>query len=122
MHERTLAGARVLVVEDEYLLADELRRELADLGCVVLGPVGSVDAALQLIEHEPHIDGAILDVNLGGDFVYPAADRLGERGVPFLFATGYDGIAVPAKYADTVRLGKPIDLSGIARLIGRAKR
>ncbi|MCC2976651.1 response regulator [Sphingomonas sp. PL-96] len=89
MPEATLRGCRVLVVEDEYMLADELQMELSDAEVIVLGPIGTLEDALDLIRSEPHIDGAILDVNLRGEMASPAADLLIERGVPFVFTTGY---------------------------------
>lgn len=67
MPDRTLRDCRVLVVEDEYMLADELEMELADAGAAVLGPVGAIEDAIAIIEAEAEIDGAILDANLGGE-------------------------------------------------------
>lgn len=119
MPERTLRGCRILVVEDEFLIADELATELADAGAVVLGPAGSIDRALALIEAEGRIDGAILDVNLGGEPVFPAAERLRARGVPFLFTTGYDGSAIPERFRDVVRCEKPIGIWRITQAVGR---
>jgi DNA-binding response OmpR family regulator len=111
-----LAGRRVLVVEDEYLIASEMRRWLQAAGSEVLGPVPSVDRALDLIEeHRP--DVAVLDVNLGaGDDAYPIADRLGALGVPYLFATGDVRLADTSIYRDRPRLEKPF----LARELVRA--
>ena len=103
MAERTLQNCRILVVEDEYMLADELRTELADAGAVVLGPVGSLEEAVNLISEEQDVDGAILDVNLRGEKVYPAADQFLERGTSFVFATGYDQSAIPSRFEHVVR-------------------
>lgn len=119
MPERTLRGCRILVVEDEYLLADELRTELDEAGAIVLGPAGALDDALALIRSEQEIDGAVLDVNLAGEPVYPAADLLMERQVPLVFTTGYDASALPSRFGQVVRCEKPINMKLIARAIGR---
>ena len=86
MVDQVLRGTRILVVEDEYLLADDLNNALADAGAHVLGPAASVEDATALIGNEATIDAAILDVNLRGDMVFPLADALRERGIPFAFA------------------------------------
>lgn len=91
MGNGVLAGLRVLVVEDDALLALALEINLAELGCEIVGMASSLRDALPLAR-EAAIDGAILDVNLAGEKVYPVADALAARNIPFLFATGY-GIA-----------------------------
>lgn len=83
------SGRRVLVVEDEVIVAWLLEDMLVDLGCVVIGPAANVKQALTKIEAEA-IDVAVLDVNLNGEMSYPIADALAARGVPFVFVTGYD--------------------------------
>lgn len=119
MVERSLDNCRILVVEDEYMLADELRAELSEANAVVLGPVGTVEDALELIRSEPHIDGAIIDVNLRGENAYPVAEKLMERNVSFVFATGYDASVIPNRFTDVVRCEKPINIRKVARTIGR---
>jgi DNA-binding response OmpR family regulator len=104
----TIAGKKVLVVEDDYFIAKNLVRHLAASGAEVLGPVPTVAEALALIEAES-IDGAVLDINLRGDLVFPVADALLERGVPFIFATGYGSGSVPERYATIVRCEKPVE-------------
>ena len=84
-----LLGRRVLIVEDEALLAMELEFALLDEGAEVVGPALSLDAALRLIEAGPPIDCALLDVDLGGRDVYPAAHLLARRGIPIVFHTGH---------------------------------
>jgi DNA-binding response OmpR family regulator len=118
MVEQILQGRRILVVEDEYFLADEVRDALTDAGAEVLGPVPSVEDATALLATETHIDAAVLDVNLRGDLVFPVADALKERGVPFAFATGYDPWTLPARFADTVRVEKPLQARSIASALG----
>jgi CheY-like chemotaxis protein len=85
---RGLQGLRVLIVEDEPLIASSLEDVLNDLGCVVIGPAMNLDDAVRLAR-EAEIDGACLDVNLAGEKVYAVADILRERGLPFVFMTGY---------------------------------
>ena len=103
----SLVGRRILVVEDEYLIASEVKRWLQAAGSEVLGPVPSVDQALDLIEDD-HVDAAVLDVNLGdGDTAYPIAARLGSLGVPFLFATGDVRVIGAAAEQGRPRLEKP---------------
>lgn len=122
MPELTLRGYRILVVEDDYLLADELQSELEDAAAVVLGPIGRLEDALDLIGSAQHIDAAILDLNLGGETTYSAADRLIERGVPFVFTTGYDGSAIPSRFVGVARCLKPVDMRQLTQTIGRAIR
>jgi DNA-binding NtrC family response regulator len=117
MPEPTLRGCRILVVEDEYMLADELRRELNDAGAVVLGPVGSVETALDAIRTEEVIDGAIVDINLRGEMAFAVADALIERGVPFAFTTGYDESALPTRFSQIVRCEKPVNLARFVQAV-----
>lgn len=117
MHDRSLsfAGRRVMIVEDEYLIAMDLALGLGDLGAEIVGPAGSVREALELLEDAGNtLDGAVLDVNLRDERVYPVADALRARGVPFVFASGYDAALMPPEYADVPRCGKPIDKAMIA--------
>ena len=78
------------------------------LGAEVVGPVSSLQKALDAIDAEPALDGAVLDVNLQGIMVFPAADRLVELDVPFFFTTGYDQRIIPDRYAATRRCEKPV--------------
>src|SRR3712207_3309616 len=100
--EATLAGRRVMVVEDEFFLADDLAQALEKLGAEVVGPVPSKDKALAFLGAEP-LDAAVLDINLKGEAVFPVADALRQQGVPFVFATGYDEASVPSSYQDVPR-------------------
>ncbi len=113
-------GRQILVVEDEYYLAIDLEQMLSDLGVGVVGPVPSVKAALALMDATPRLDGAILDVNLGGEQVFPVADRLSARGVPFLFATGYGRQDIPERFAQIACIYKPVEPSSIARALQQA--
>lgn len=113
---KLLADKRILVVEDEYFLADETRRQLVALTADVVGPVATVEDAIALIETEV-VDGAILDIHLGEEFVFPVADKLEALDIPFVFATGYDPIVVPEKFSGFLLCEKPTELSKIARAL-----
>ena len=88
-----LRGLHLLLVEDEYLLALGLAEVATDLGADVFGPVASVEDALALVHKLPELDAAILDINLGDATIYPVADALRARGVPFFFSTARDGVS-----------------------------
>src|SRR3982074_3505610 len=102
----TLRGQRLLIVEDEYLLAQDLTEYFQQLGVEVIGPVNSVSEALKLL-NLIEVHGAILDINLRGERVYPVADALRQKRVPFVFASGYGGEKEPPPYADVPRCLKP---------------
>ena len=90
-------GRCLLLVEDEYIIADDLALSLEQLGFEVVGPAGSVQEALDLVRRNgDRLDGAVLDINLRGERAYPIADALSDRGVPFVFTTGYDTPVIPA--------------------------
>ncbi len=102
-----LIGKRVLIVEDEFLVALGLQDNLMSLGCVVVGPAGSLADAMNLAETET-VDAAILDVNLRGELVFPVADVLADRGVPMIFCSGHMGIGrFPERFSDCTRVPKP---------------
>ena len=101
-------GNRILLVEDEALVAMMMRDSLVELGFHVIGPFDRADDALACASDEP-LDAAILDVNLGGDLVYPVAERLTRRDVPFVFVTGYDAENIDTRYAHVPVLQKPIE-------------
>ena len=109
---------RILIVEDEYFLADETRQKLEHLGATVVGPAANVEDALRLIS-STDIDGAILDVHLGDEFVFPVAEELEAADVPFVFATGYDALIIPAKFSGFALCEKPTELGKIASALFR---
>jgi CheY-like chemotaxis protein len=84
-----LKGRRVLVVEDEMMIAMLVEDMLGELGCTVIGPAHALAPALALACDEVEIDAALLDINLGGQPVFAIADALRARGVPMIFSTGY---------------------------------
>ena len=112
-----LQGRRILVVEDEYMMAEDLQHALEKAGAQVIGPVPSVADALRLLAAEEAVDGAILDVNLRGETAFPVADALRERNMPFVLATGYEQWALPDAYKDAPRCDKPVDLRQLARAL-----
>ncbi|MDB5466291.1 MAG: response regulator receiver protein [Phenylobacterium sp.] len=114
-----LHGRKVLIVEDQYLIAAELRHTVIALGGEVLGPCAAVADAMTLLEHSD-IDFALLDVNLRGETVFPVAAALDLRRVPFAFATGYEPGVIPTIYRERPRLEKPVSrakLQDIAALL-----
>lgn len=107
--DRRLAGRRVLVLEDEYFIADDLVRLLDQAGATVVGPFASVEAALTAVNEAGALDLGVLDVNVHGGRSYPVAEALRARGVPILFVTGYDSPTIDAAWADTPSCRKPFD-------------
>src|SRR5437879_9653711 len=104
-----LAGLRILVVEDNFLVAEDLRGLLSRRGCDVVGPAPRVEQGLTLVA-AGGLDGAVLDINLGDENCFPIAAALRARSVPFLFLTGYDDqTLVPVEYRQAPRLSKPVD-------------
>ena len=97
---------RVLVVEDEAMIAMLVEDMVHDFGSEVVGPVARLDQALSLARSAA-LDAAILDINVGGSVVFPVADILGERGIPVIFATGYAAAGLPARFRDSAVLPKP---------------
>lgn len=112
------SDCRVLVVEDEYVLAYQLRLALEAEGVTVLGPVASEADACAAIERSGVIDGVVLDINLGGHVSYAVADLLLARGIPFLFATGYDESAIPPRYRHVPYAHKPVSAAFVASALG----
>ena len=117
-----LKGLRLLLVEDEAMVAMMLEDMLGDLGVEVVGPAGNVARALELAHADQAISGAILDVNVGGEPIYPVAETLRARGVPFVFITGYGSADIDGRFADAPTVQKPFSMpilsDTLARLIG----
>lgn len=114
-------GLRVLVVEDETLVALLLEDMLGELGHVVVGIAASVRKALELAEQN-QLDLAILDLNVGGQESYPVAEALAARNVPCVFATGYEAERLHAPYSGGAVLHKPFMQSDLQTAIGKAFR
>jgi DNA-binding response OmpR family regulator len=107
-----LEGIRVLVVEDEFLVATLIEDMLESAGCVVSGPIARVAEALDAVNHQMY-DAAVLDVNLAGDRIDPVADALSRQNVPFMFVTGYNTGGLPGEYAARPRLCKPFKMADL---------
>jgi len=117
MEERgLLAGLRILVVEDEALVALMIRDLLMDAGATVIGPAVTAAEGLALVREE-RIDGAVLDYRLADGTSLPVADALAARGVPFLFASGYDARAIDRRYTQAPRLSKVFDRGDLLELV-----
>ena len=102
-----LFGFQVFVVEDEAMVSMMLEDMLAEFGCIVAGVAATVDEALALVQATPDIDAAILDVNLGGEMIYPVADVLVARHIPFVFSTAYGTPELTRRYPVSRLLNKP---------------
>lgn len=97
---------RILVVEDEAMISMLIEDMVSDFGCQVVGPAARLDHALTLALRA-EVDAALLDINVDGSVVYPVADVLRFRGIPFIFATGYDFRTLPQRFQGSPTLSKP---------------
>lgn len=105
---RALKGLRILVVEDNFMIASSLKRMLESWGCDVVGPAPSVEEAEQLAD-QCDLSGGILDINIRGGTSAPIAERLHNRGLPYIFITGYSSPhLLPDELLKAQRLHKPI--------------
>ena len=111
-------GCRILVVEDEYMIADDLVALLRDAHAEVIGPAASLPQAIRLAADTEVIDAAVLDIDLGGVTVFPLVDVLAGRGIPMMFLTGYSENNIPDEYRDIVRCDKPV---GAAHVVAALK-
>ena len=111
-------GRRILVVEDEFLIRMLLEDMLTDLGYQLVGVAGRVEEATELAKTKD-FDLAILDVNLDGHDVYPVAELIGKRGLPYMFVTGYGGRGLPDQYRDRPTLQKPFQLDELKKMLGQ---
>jgi CheY-like chemotaxis protein len=110
-------GLAILVVDDETLIAMLLEDVLLDLGCTVVGPAATVAQSLALVEGNRMLDGALLDINLRGELVYPVADVLAARGVPFVFITGNALHGIDPRYAAIPAVAKPFSSETITDVV-----
>lgn len=118
----TLAGVRVLIVEDEFLIADELAFSLGARGAQIAGPCANVRTALALIRSGAAIDAAVLDFKLGNEDALAIADELHSRGIPFVFATGCESVMIPPRYRAIARCDKPTDMVMLVGLLAGVGR
>jgi DNA-binding response OmpR family regulator len=119
--DEPLSGAKVLVLEDETLVSMMVEDMLLDLGCEVVGPFAKLDQALAYLGSEAGpIDAALLDVNLGGVRSFPMAEALADKGVPFVFTTGYDESGLPDIWRGRPTLRKPFMMGEMADALRKA--
>lgn len=116
MQTTNLEGYRVLVVEDDYFVAQDLCSILRTRGATVVGPARSVSTGRELANaHRP--DCALLDINLHGQYAFDLAEELQSRGVRTVFTTGYDTTFIPPRLRQTACLQKPIDTTALVQTI-----
>lgn len=115
-----LAGRRILVVEDESLVAMLLETILEDMGCTPVGAIATVDEALTVVAADAALDAALLDVNVAGQEVFPVAEALRARGVPFVFSTGYGEGGLPPAWRGQATIQKPFTESAIRDALFKA--
>lgn len=117
---QAFAGRRVLVVEDESLVAMLLETILEDMGCVPVGPAATVEEGLQMASEGDPVDAALLDVNVAGKQVFPIAEALKARGVPFVFSTGYGEGGLPEEWRGQPTLQKPFTEAAVRDALMKA--
>lgn len=110
---QALSGRRVLIVEDESLVAMLLETILEDMGCTTVGPASTVDEGLTIVADGETLDAALLDVNVAGSQVFPVARALKDRGVPFVFSTGYGEGGLPDEWRGQSTIQKPFTEAAI---------
>lgn len=115
-----IKGRRVLIVEDESLVAMLLETILEDMGCSPVGPAATVDDGLKIISDGEPLDAALLDVNVAGRQVFPVAQALKDRGVPFVFSTGYGEGGLPDEWRGQPTLQKPFTESAVRDALMKA--
>lgn len=114
-----IVGKRVLVVEDDELVATMVEGMLADIGCEACGLARSVPEALEIVETLP-MDVALLDVNLAGQRVFPVAEALSLKNIPFIFSSGYGAAGVPEEYRSAPVIPKPFRLEELEAAVRQA--
>jgi len=107
---------RVLIVEDEAMIAMLVEDMVLDFGSEVVGPVANMNDASNLAR-SAELDAAILDINVGGSVIFPVADILSERGIPLIFATGYGSRGLPPRFQNSPTLPKPFSYQSLAEVL-----
>lgn len=111
-----LTDRRILLVEDEYYLADDLRRVLEKEGARIVGPFASLDPA-SAAARTAELDCAVLDLNLQGELSFALYEELAARGVPLVVISGYDRSSLPSEFAEITLLSKPVDTSRLIECV-----
>lgn len=119
MQRNSLLGDRaILVVEDDYLIATDLRLQMEDEGATIIGPAGTVDDALQLLDDRSmRIDAATVDINIRGKESYLLADALTARAIPFVFVSGYSRSDIPSRFEGAAFCEKPTRPANVIQLL-----
>jgi two-component SAPR family response regulator len=112
----SLADKRILIVEDEIIVALDLADKITADGAKAVGPMSTVNAALEVIANT-ELDGVILDVNLRGEMAFPVADVLADRHIPFVFMTALDAGEIPSRHANVRCVQKPVSTEVICRAL-----
>ena len=107
---------RVLIVEDEAMIAMLVEDMVLDFGSEVVGPAAKMDDAMRLAQSAA-LDATILDVNVGGSVIFPVAEILSKRGIPFIFATGYGSTGIPPRFQSHPTLPKPFTYQSLAEVL-----
>jgi DNA-binding response OmpR family regulator len=110
---------RILITEDEFLVGIQLEQDLRSAGCSIVGPFGTLETATEAARRE-RFDLALLDINLNGEPVYPLADELSARAVPFIFLSGYLSAALPERFKGSPQIAKPHDPAALIKAIRAA--
>jgi CheY-like chemotaxis protein len=111
-----IRGRRILIAEDEAMIALDLESVLQDLGCEIIGPVADVEDLVQQFETH-HPDGALLDINLRGKRVFAVLPRLIEQGLPVIITSGYDDVTlIPQDFRALPRISKPFNQAALREL------
>jgi DNA-binding NtrC family response regulator len=111
-----IRGRRILIAEDEAMIALDLETLLEDLGCEIIGPVANVEDLLQQFEAH-HPDGALLDINLRGKQVFAVLAQLIEQGLPVIITSGYDDVTlIPQDFRALPRISKPFNQTALREL------
>ena len=118
MGAASLAGKRILIIENDDFVAHDLVSAISEIGGIVMGPVASLSAACDLMAAD-QIDAAVLDINLRADMVFPAAAQLRERGIPFVFARGQEQASVPDAFGPVLRAEKPLDTDQVLSVLAQ---
>ncbi|WP_077966458.1 response regulator [Ensifer adhaerens] len=103
---RGLQHLRVLVAEDEFIVANDIALLLEEAGATIIGPTPTVRETLKSLSIADDIQVAVLDINLNGELIYPVADELARRQVPLIFFSGYDSLSLPERFSSAARLSK----------------